>query len=60
MDTQTIQCEGRKKDQLDSKIIQYVKRKCEREKKDREDCIDSIDEKARDLKGPLLMKKLGT
>ena len=53
---------GRKKDQLDPKIIQYVKRKCfelfpsEREcdiKKDWEDCIISIDEKARDMKRKL-------
>lgn len=50
---------GRKKNQLDSKIIQYVKRKCfelypsEREsdlKKDWDDCINAIDDKARDLK----------
>ena len=62
VDTQTrlrSNVRGRKKDQLDLKIIQYVKRKCfelypsEREsdlKKDWEDCINSIDEKARDLK----------
>ena len=50
---------GRGKEQLDPKLIDYVKKKCfelfpsEKEsdsKKDWEDCIIAIDEKARDLK----------
>ena len=50
---------SRKKNQLDAKIVDYVKRKCfelypsEQEsdiKKDWDDCIYAIDDKARDLK----------
>ena len=53
---------GRGKDQLDAKIIQFVKRKCfqlypsDRDsdmKKDWEDCIVSIDDKGRELKRKL-------
>ena len=50
---------GRGKDKLDPKIIDYVKKKCfevypsdkeSDQKKDWEDCIIAIDDKARDLK----------
>lgn len=50
---------GRGKDQLDPKIIEYVKKKCfevypsDKDsdiKKDWNDCIIAIDDKARDLK----------
>ena len=50
---------GRGKDQLDLKIIEYVKKKCfelhpsDKEsdmKKDWEDCIVAIDDKGRELK----------
>ena len=53
---------GRGKDQLDPKIIEYVKKKCfelhpsDKEsdmKKDWEDCIISIDDKGRELKRKL-------
>lgn len=53
---------GRGKDQLDPKIIAYVKNKCfelhpsDREsdmKKDWEDCIVAIDDKGRELKRKL-------
>ena len=42
---------GRGKDQLDLKIIEYVKKKCleSNMKKDREDCIVAIDNKGREL-----------
>ena len=53
---------GRGKDQLDAKVIQYTKNKCfelfpsEKDsdvKKNWEDCIKAIDDKARDLKRKL-------
>ena len=53
---------GRGKDQLDPKRIQYVKKKCfemfpsDRDsdmKKDWDDCIVAIDDKARDMKWKL-------
>lgn len=53
---------GRGKDQLDPKVIEYVKKKCfelfpsDKDsdiKKDWDDCVISIDEKARDMKRKL-------
>ena len=53
---------GRKKDQLDPERIQYVKKKCFQVypsdkdsdmKKDWDDCIVAIDDKARDMKRKL-------
>ena len=53
---------GRGKDQLDQKIMEYVKKKCfelhpsDKEsdmKKDWEDCIVAIDDKGRELKRKL-------